>query len=420
MIGIILLCVICLTIIVVFILKMIPKVYLTNEKGLKKRINNKIKMSADGIDVFIEKIDGSWYKYENISNKTLVKLEQKIEIFGEEFWLHSNKAEIMQKKKRTMVFLQIIAATPILAMATVIFIKDFNLFEGDDLHNAKKKIVDNVNNRIVFVVEAKELTDNIPIIGEPSNVGFDGSGVIITTDGKTYSAAELKNVRVCVASKQNDGKTIIFCGQYDDCYRWNGECIIACYADGKLVYTTTDIYDSGLLKSYKRIAIDGGGEMWNYTERTVEREGVTNGDTWNYQYSDIYVPDVDISAVSEKDILEATNIRNDFRKSTLLSHYHGLNDKTGVNDGSLNAYRVTYSDGKIDNVFRGLFINGRYVSGIMINVQPDGTYIYSTGTFHSADGDEAKNEYVSEVLSWDELKKRIQGQPFADEVLSNL
>jgi hypothetical protein len=226
-------------------------------------------------------------------------------------------------------------------------------------------------------------------------------------------ANELIGQKICLSFEGKHGENCYFVGQYNEDYNWDGECTICAYLDGSLYYVTEDIYENNRLISYKRLS--SYNSRWIYTDKTIDDNGNTFGDTWSFNYKTFPEKEHTTKLPVFDDLYSVSEVKNDI-DDLLLSHYHGAYDSNqSWFDISGEAYVIRYKDGKVEELFKGTVINSSYGEGQCIRMQDDNTFLVMNGVFHNADGQEV-NKLTYETVTKADVVKYIENQKYEEEV----
>lgn len=139
-------------------------------------------------------------------------------------------------------------------------------------------------------INAVSLTYNstVPLTSSSDESLWEDTSVVIGTDklkAKPCTAAELENETVIISYTDTDGSLVLFRGQFNENGRWDRDCTINRYTDGKLSMIMDASYDDGKLMAYRQVMstnIDTNNEnrdIWLVSDREVTDNGNT-GETW--------------------------------------------------------------------------------------------------------------------------------------------
>ena len=195
--------------------------------------------------------------------------------------------------------------------------------------NEIDKQVGSLEQRVAKIEAKNDIYDEILINNTALRLdGFSGisdegisvseNETIATTSGK-YTAKELQNQRI-ITSYQQDGYDIIFCGQYNENYHWDGLCVRNSYKSGRLAFAEYANYNDGVREYNEQLFPSDDASTWYYVNRT-QKDNVNTGDTWLYRKTKDIIQKADIDAPEEKDL-----IYPDIYRGTLgdyFCHYHG-------------------------------------------------------------------------------------------------
>ncbi|MCR4674317.1 MAG: hypothetical protein K5675_04840 [Lachnospiraceae bacterium] len=171
-----------------------------------------------------------------------------------------------------------------------------------------------------------------------TGLSVEESKVYQTSAGEK-SAKELQNQRI-ITSYKEDGLDVVFVGQYNEKYHWQGNCIINAYKDGILNYAEAAVYNDGERTFNEQLF--NNGDTWVYVKR-IQDGDINSGDTWKYEKTKEIFQSVSIEQPSERDLIIPGAYVSLF--SICKSHYHGDTSDGQYNDESGNAYLITYKNG---------------------------------------------------------------------------
>lgn len=190
--------------------------------------------------------------------------------------------------------------------------------------------------------------------------------------GNKYSKNQLVNQKLLIPY-EDDGKEILFYGQYNENNYWDGSCIFNVYGyneDSKDIVLETILeaeYDDGNLISYKKVfrsTTSQGVDVWSifYGEIILENnEGsYARGETWNYFSVNEYVMAFDTSNAEVEDIIYVEDFVDNLKNFSFIEGYYCGNISNGYyNDDTGEAYTVKYTqDGHVRTVYMGKFMDG--------------------------------------------------------------
>ena len=262
------------------------------------------------------------------------------------------------------------------------------------------------------------------LIIDPSSLAFlDDDSVVLTQpiaysqeEGRVVLADELIDQRTIYT--YNDGKDqVVFCGQYDEEGRWNGNCIINVYdKESRLIRILDGDYLHGQLINYRQVLSDYSkdGDIWLVSDRIVGQSS-NHGATWKYKRDDYIALDCDISELSEEQIYDVNTFVHSL-DILIIEYYEGDTSNLLYNDNSGKAYLVKYFTDNQDKyrkyvktLYVGCFSDGQFndhTGDAWYIVKDTNTeYMYYKGTF--TDG----NPDVQEVeipLSLNRINEIIQ------------
>lgn len=194
------------------------------------------------------------------------------------------------------------------------------------------------------------------------NHQFDENYIIATDSetGKLVTVADLYNQTFCFNYYTENGEDVFFKGQFDENGYWDGNCIVNRYLDGKLTFIMDAVYNSGELRSYKKVfsyVNRAGVGIWAISERDINKEK-NAGETWTYLKEGEYESNLTSESITEKDIL---NVDNFVKNSSLIldGFYSGYTSDGYYNDTTGNAYLVQYNEyGYVRYLYVGKVVDG--------------------------------------------------------------
>lgn len=228
---------------------------------------------------------------------------------------------------------------------------------------------------------------------------INASNTLVHTEtGENYSYDNFANTTIAFNYTEN-GQDIFFKGQYDKQGYWDGNCVMNYYLDGKLIVIMDAEYNSGTLKSYKRIFThtkkynNKEYEVWAIAYREIE-DNLSIGETWTYFKYDDYLQEFNTDNVLESDILNEEDFKSKL-ELFLEGYYSGYTSDNYYNDTTGEAYLIKYFEPgiiKSENnkpvirmLYKGNFINGQpednSYNAWSIARESDTTYMYYKGSF---------------------------------------
>ena len=343
--------------------------------------------------------------------------------------LSYSKENIAKKRKIISNFMM---CTIVGASVAFVLQGYFVVSQNDDVQKSIGTIISDINNPLVVTADAAEFVyekdqnnnDDIRIITITKN------SVVKDTSNNQISKDNLIGKPICTCYTGDQGEVCIFIGQYDENYNWTGKCTICAYKNGKLYYSTENIYENSKMVEYRRASKSSSNKNWVITEKKVLENGLTEGDTRSYGYDEIpsKIDDVSIYNDGKEYIPNVEDIYSiddlyEILQPGILSHYYGMYDIEGDwDDDTGNAYCIVY-EGKeiIDSVLKGEFKGATFISGNMYELIGNEKVIHSLGKFHNVQGksdDIGNGSSVSEQLNMEQFKIAIRGEQFENEVLS--
>lgn len=290
-------------------------------------------------------------------------------------------------------------------------------FENDGIINKEENYLVKEENSyeiasLRMIIPAKQYLESNEIsihMISLSNPSWTKNDVIAeeTGNGKEYTAEEIIGRPLLIPYV--DGKyNILFYGQYNEQYFWDGVCTINVYEGNDLYLITEATYDNGNIISYKQIIQDvseGSGEKeWIIADR-VNKGNSNSGISKIYSRNDDYTMQFDYADVAIENLLTFGDYKEMIENSdeTIKRCYSGDTSGGYYNDNSGNAYLVRYTeDGYVDLLYQGRFKNGVFDddSGDAWYIVKDGNglYGYFKGVFKNGDRVETSDNKPKAVL----------------------
>lgn len=190
----------------------------------------------------------------------------------------------------------------------------------------------------------------------------DNSEVIATSldNSIEYTVNDLKNEKV-IFTYMEDGEQVVFCGQYSENNRWDGNCIINRYRDGKLTFIMDAEYNDGTLLRYKYVFTDkdkNGIDRWYVADWKVEGE-IISGSTTSYKNLKDDTPEISGNEITYKDMITVNSFCKEI-ESPVMGYYNGRFADGEYNDITGNAYLVELDEeGYVKYFYNGNIINGK-------------------------------------------------------------
>jgi len=181
-----------------------------------------------------------------------------------------------------------------------------------------------------------------------------------TIDGEEHTAKEAAGKKLLLPYTDGDRK-YYFYGQLDEEGKWDGDCIINVYKEGKLELITEADYNKGSLQTFRQ-AFPGSTtkreDVWYFSTRTME-DGFSSGETWDYFRNGDYQQDFVYEDVVPDNILTIDRFQSQV-SGALEGYYSGNTSNGRFNDDTGCAYMVKYfkEDGTIRTLYVGDFKNG--------------------------------------------------------------
>ncbi len=196
--------------------------------------------------------------------------------------------------------------------------------------------------------------------GKAPDVQFVASTVVArSADGKDIEAEDIANCRVLMPYKSGD-QDVVFYGQINENGRWDGNCVLNTYRNGKLELITDAVYLNGKLISCKQVfyyTMSSGQVVWAYADRLSE-ECFSTGSTWLYLKEGDCPQDFKLDDVTADKVLTADGFREKINAKK-IAYYYGNTSDGKFNDTTGNAYMIHYfENGAIKLLYSGNFIDG--------------------------------------------------------------
>ena len=277
-------------------------------------------------------------------------------------------------------------------------------FENDGINEEENYLVEEENSyevvslRVVMParqnLKSNEISYNMISLANPP---WKDDDVIVEEigDGKEYTAEEVIGMPMLIPYV--DGKyNILFYGQYNEHYFWDGVCTINVYEGEDLYLITEATYDNGNIISYKQIIQDlserSGEKEWIIADR-VNKGNSNSGISKIYSRNNDYTKQYNYDDVAIENLLIFDDIKEMIENSdetTIKRCYSGDTSGGYYNDDSGNAYLVRYTeDGYVDLLYQGRFKNGDFDddSGKAWYIVKDGNglYGYFKGVFENGE-----------------------------------
>ena len=420
-------------------------IYVTcNNKTIKERIiadSFLVKLGNDSIE--IQKQGEEWrYKY-NDNDFSPVLLNEEIAIGNYSFCIKDNNK--IQKFVRK--YFAIISLIPILL--PIVYISwgllihsnnqnvqpDSNPIVEEDYTVPNSSIDDTDQAETTEKIEKKEdsiSTRNEPIsiisakgiqtvtVKEVTKLVFSENTVFVDSKNVQFLSNELIGRKLCLYYKGASGEDCFWVGQYNSRYHWDGECCICAYKDGKLLYTTQDVYEDENVKEYVRFSYKLEKNKWYYSNKQVTNGKEYYGDTYAYTYADVKAKRYD-TAIPQEEYLYTIAEVQDLLSDSLISHYKGgYNSEQDWCDTSGSAYRFIIDKGQVKEIFKGTFFTNRYGTGHLIRIDDNNSITFIVGQFNDENGNSITGGTVERQIDYDELMIIIKDQPYMEEAMTGL
>lgn len=262
-----------------------------------------------------------------------------------------------------------------------------------------------------FVIDPSSLVflnENIVVLNRPVAYSIE--------EGREILADELIDQRTIYTYKDGNNQ-VVFCGQYDDEGRWNGNCIINIYdKENRLIRIFDGDYLQGKLINYRQALSDYSkdGDIWLVSDRIVGQSS-NHGATWKYKRDGYIALDCDISELSEEKIYDVDRFVQSL-DILIIEYYEGDTSNLLYNDNSGEAYLVKYFTDSQDKhkkyvktLYVGCFSDGQFndhTGNAWYIVKDTNTeYMYYKGNFTDGNPDVHK---VEMPLSIDRINEIVQ------------
>lgn len=230
------------------------------------------------------------------------------------------------------------------------------------------------------------------------------SNVVAYSDnGTEFTADQLVDLKLLLPYRDGN-QEVFFYGQYDEENRWDGDCLVNIYENGKLKLITDAVYENGKLLTFKQAFPDtttGGENIWTFSERTVE-DDFSTGRTWHYFRNEDKRQNFKFDDVTVKDMISADGFLADL-DSSLEGYYCGVISDGYFNDDTGIAYMVKYCiDGTVKTLYVGNFANGQFEddSGnawMIGKLEMGKPYSYYKGIFKAGNATESGQHWVYDI-----------------------
>lgn len=247
----------------------------------------------------------------------------------------------------------------------------------------------------------------------------DGDVIAIdVSSGAKLTADQLIDQKLLLPYEQ-DGQEVVFYGQYNSDYHWDGNCVINAYKDDNLILVTEAFYDDGNLLFYKQIlpyVTKGNIDAWNVSMRTTI-DGYNTGDSWSY-YRTEYKKDFSLDNVSVSDVIYVNDFKDKYCKK-LEGFYHGNTSNGVYNDNTGGAYMIKFAkDGTVRTLYSGNFKDGHYNDStgnawyITRDEENNTAYMYYKGSFVNDAPTHSKGYIFENNLSSDRIDELLENRLF--------
>lgn len=265
----------------------------------------------------------------------------------------------------------------------------------------------------VFELEEKEIWDNKEEIIGTAAVAMSQNDDL---EMKQLAVKDLEDQFVIFSYKE-DEEDVLFYGKYNNENRWDDNCIINRYKNGKLTFIMDAMYINGKLDSYKQVFVGKNGDekkVWYVSERKTEGNS-NSGETWRYfKYGD-YEKSIDGDNITRNDIMSVDDFRSTI-PSTQEAYYNGYTSDGKFNDTTGNSYLVKYNEsGRVIYLYKGKMRDGwpeddTGQAWSLIWVDEVDKYYYYEGGF--AGGKRTKTPKNWQPATLDEIKSYVDPNDF--------
>lgn len=252
-------------------------------------------------------------------------------------------------------------------------------------HIAKLEVSVVLNTNAIDISYLPQYVSSNKASMEPTSI--NENSVLYKDDKIEYLAKDLINKKIIIPYTEND-KDIFFYGQFDDKFKWDGDCLINVYNKNKLILAASETYDHGIRIKYEQIFSDKGN--WIYSKRVTE-DNINTGDTWIYSGVEGYTQTISYKDPDENELILPDILKNDTR-GKLISRYHGNTSEGSYNDTTGTAYLIQFdSEGIVRTLYHGDFLEGKFNSEskhawyITRNPETNTNYMYYMGKFSGGD-----------------------------------
>ncbi|MBE5907647.1 MAG: hypothetical protein E7278_02280 [Lachnospiraceae bacterium] len=240
---------------------------------------------------------------------------------------------------------------------------------------------------------------------------------VIGTDVKgayVYAGDKIEETIIMVYQEEN--YTVLFCGQYNSDYQWDGYCVTNAYRNSGELYGICESYFiNGVRESYSSLVMtEYDNKIMTYSNRTCTTHGNT-GYSVDYQYSSVPMESDCGLDTEHVDILYVYDVLNCY-KDRMVRYYSGITIDEKYEDSSGEAYLIEYDkEGAVQLLYRGGFKNGMPSdsTGKAFSIVYDelgyGVYFYNKGVFSNGKA----NKKGTNPLTKDDIDNIVEKYSFS-------
>ena len=293
------------------------------------------------------------------------------------------------------------------------------LYKDEGVQDQLGIINEALNIRVINITNENAVSYIEDVTIEGNDVSYTTSSMptemIIGADinNNEYSTKDLVGERVILTYTDN-GKTVVFLGQLNEKYHWEGYCVTNTYnADGTLYGICESNFSDGKRLDYKTV-LAGKGNKWDYYNRVcIENESgnkanIGTSTTYKFVYS--IKKNFTNTNVRISDILFADKFLEKQHK-VMLQYYSGCTSDGQYNDDSGLAYLIKFDeDETVRMLYVGQFVDGELEdhSGNAWNIaywESGHGYVCNTGKFSNNTALEHSNEKITQ----EEIDEKLKG-----------
>ena len=235
--------------------------------------------------------------------------------------------------------------------------------QGNPGMNAKLIAVENGNKSAINASE-ETIASMAGLSVEPNGgsrttVSLDAATVLGTdAKGQECNTKDYVGQQILLTYIENE-KEVVFLGQFNDKYHWDGYCVVnTYYPSGRLYGICESNFQDGIRLDFISFVYDEGSDDWIYSNRICE-ESYNSGKNKTYKYD-----------ATEEKYFTQTNARasdiffvNDYVRThdmTLMTEYVGRTVDGVYNDTTGEAYYISYyEDQTVKTLYQGGFTDGK-------------------------------------------------------------